>query len=398
MKTIRLGLPEDALKFCHKLAHSVGSGDGFRRQAVPVLLYRYLAGMKATFGNLHRVVRKGGRMAWVVGVNQTTLGDRPIVIDTPLFLSSVASQAGFHIEAHSLANLPTLRRSPRTPSARNRTDLPAMIEFTLHPQVHATGSSRGLIGTVLELAWVREHQPGDGHFVIMSGFGNYNGGVRFLDVFRRHIAKGGRLTAIFGGSTSQRLTSRQIVEELLRCGAEVHLVNRKKILHAKCYGAETSNGDSLIVSSGNFTGPGMSQNIEGSIFLDPPATRAMSFRWRDTLAAVLMQRMAFYRRRSPIALLLLGNCSMTRSLAKSEWTKVRTSLSCWSSATQIPCAFKPRPAPSKHKARNTSGSASCYDFFAPHDSKRSRHQTHLLRASSSWNMWTSGSPHLPGYV
>lgn len=50
-----------------------------------------------------------------------------------------------------------------------------MIEFTLHPQVHATGHNRGLIG-LLERAWVREHKPGDGNLVIVSGFGNYNGG------------------------------------------------------------------------------------------------------------------------------------------------------------------------------------------------------------------------------
>ena len=189
------------------------------------------------------------------------------------------------------------------------------------------------------------------------------------------------------------LTSRQIVEELLRCGAEVHLVNRKKILHAKCYGAETSNGDSLIVSSGNFTGPGMSQNIEGSIFLDPPATRAMSFRWRDALAAVLMQRMALPPPDAHlIALLLLGNCSMTRSLAKSEWTKVRTSLSCWSSATQIPCAFKPRPAPSKHKARNTSGSAKTATTFLPPltiPNVRGAKRTYFVhhQVGNTWTSW-----------
>jgi hypothetical protein len=92
------GLPDDVLKFCQKLARSVGATDGFRRQAVPVLLYRYLAGMKATFSNLRRLVRKDGRMAWVVGVNQTTLGGKPTVIDTPALLDSIAGQAGFYVE------------------------------------------------------------------------------------------------------------------------------------------------------------------------------------------------------------------------------------------------------------------------------------------------------------
>jgi SAM-dependent methyltransferase len=92
------GLPCDVLKFCKMLARSLGAGDGFRRQAVPMLLYRYLAGMKATFANLHRALRKGGRMAWVVGVNQTTLGGKPIVIDTPALLCRVAETAGFRAE------------------------------------------------------------------------------------------------------------------------------------------------------------------------------------------------------------------------------------------------------------------------------------------------------------
>jgi len=92
------GLPDDVLKFCQKLTHSVGACDGFRRQAVPVLLYRYLAGMKATFLNLHQLVQKGGKMAWVVGVNQTTLGGKPTVIDTPALLCQVASQVGFRVE------------------------------------------------------------------------------------------------------------------------------------------------------------------------------------------------------------------------------------------------------------------------------------------------------------
>jgi site-specific DNA-methyltransferase (cytosine-N4-specific) len=91
-------LPDDVFKFCGMLANSVSKSDGFRRQAVPFLLYRYLSGMKSTFSNLHTSLRKGGRMAWVVGVNQTTLGGVPIVIDTPGLLSRVAVDAGFVVE------------------------------------------------------------------------------------------------------------------------------------------------------------------------------------------------------------------------------------------------------------------------------------------------------------
>jgi Metal-independent restriction enzyme BfiI DNA binding domain len=169
-----------------------------------------------------------------------------------------------------------------------------MIEFALHPQVYATGPSRGLVN-MLERAWIRDHRPGDGHMVVVSGFGNYNGGVRFYDVFRRHISEGGKATAVFAGSTSQRLTSRQVVGELLDCGVDVHVVSRKRLLHTKCYGLESSAGNQLVVSSGNFTGPGMSQNVEGSVYLDVEATKGVSFRWGDALNAVFAQRWQFHR-------------------------------------------------------------------------------------------------------
>jgi hypothetical protein len=142
---------------------------------------------------------------------------------------------------------------------------------------------------MLEQAWVRDQAPGSGTFYIVSGFGNYNGGVRFYEVFRAHVAKGGRVVAFFAGSSSQNLTSKQVVEELLGLGAEVHVVNRKRLLHAKCYGAATEDGDRLVVSSGNFTGPGMGQNVEASLILDRETTRAMGFSWQALVDSLLRQ-------------------------------------------------------------------------------------------------------------
>ena len=75
-----------------------------------------------------------------------------------------------------------------------------MNEVTLHPNVYATGHSKGLIH-ILERIWVREHTPGDGTLFVVSGFANYNGGVRFFETFRRHRDQGGNLVAIFAGST-----------------------------------------------------------------------------------------------------------------------------------------------------------------------------------------------------
>jgi phosphatidylserine/phosphatidylglycerophosphate/cardiolipin synthase-like enzyme len=169
-----------------------------------------------------------------------------------------------------------------------------MNELTLHPNIYHTGHSKGLIH-LLERLWVRSRSLGKGTLYIVSGFANYNGGVRFYDTFRSHIDKGGKVVAIFGGSTSQRLTSRQVVKELLEAGAEVHIVNRKRIMHAKSYGISTTEGQMLVVTSGNFTGPGMSQNVEMALLLDEPTTKALAFSWDQMIANMLGQKWDYYR-------------------------------------------------------------------------------------------------------
>lgn len=169
-----------------------------------------------------------------------------------------------------------------------------MNELTLHPNVYATGQSKGLVN-ILERVWVREHTPGDGTMFVVSGFGNYNGGVRFFETFRAHKARGGNIVAIFAGSTNSRLTSKQVVKEMLQCGADVHVVNRKRLLHAKCYGAQSSRGEFLVVTSGNFTGPGMSQNVEMSVLLDQVSTKEMNFSWQSLVDSMFTQKWALHQ-------------------------------------------------------------------------------------------------------
>ena len=169
-----------------------------------------------------------------------------------------------------------------------------MSELTVHPNVYATGASKGLIA-LLDRMWVRETKPGDGTFYIVSGFANYNGGVRFFDTFRKHVDSGGRIVALLGGSTSQRLSSRQVVKELLGAGVEVHIINRKRLMHAKSYGSVTSDGESVIVTSGNFIGPGMSQNVEMALMLDRAATRGIGFSWSTMISNMLAQNWDLHR-------------------------------------------------------------------------------------------------------
>ncbi|RCS31564.1 restriction endonuclease [Rhodanobacter denitrificans] len=169
-----------------------------------------------------------------------------------------------------------------------------MNQLALHPNVYATGQNKGLVN-ILEDVWVRNHRPGDGTLFVVSGFGNYNGGVRFYETFKEHTRRGGRITAVFSGSTRSRLTSKQVVHEMLGCGADVHIINRKRLLHAKCYGALTDEGNSLVVTSGNFTGPGMSQNVELSVLLDRETTASMQFSWDGMVTALLRQNWDYHR-------------------------------------------------------------------------------------------------------
>ena len=169
-----------------------------------------------------------------------------------------------------------------------------MSEFFLQPAVYGTGSKHNLLG-ILEEIWIRGMQPGEGNLYVISGFGNYNGGVRFYSTFRRHIDLGGRVIAFFGGSTSQRLTSRQLIERLLECGCEVNLINRRRLFHTKCYGSSIHGRSNLVVTSGNFTGPGMSQNVESTIYLQPDITSQINFNWDALTQSILNQNWEIYQ-------------------------------------------------------------------------------------------------------
>jgi hypothetical protein len=111
-----------------------------------------------------------------------------------------------------------------------------MSEFILQPSVYTTGLSQNLL-QLLEKMWITDSKDAV-DYNIFSGFGNYNGGVRFYSVFKKHIDNGGNVNAFFAGSTSQRLTSRQLVERMLKIGCNVHIVNRKRLFFILFYGTQ----------------------------------------------------------------------------------------------------------------------------------------------------------------
>ena len=86
--------------FCMKLAHSLTDQDGFRRQAVPLLLYRYFYNMKRMFEQVKAMLKENAPFALVVGHNRTTLGGHHFDINTPLHLQKLAESCGWtHLES-----------------------------------------------------------------------------------------------------------------------------------------------------------------------------------------------------------------------------------------------------------------------------------------------------------
>ena len=91
-------LPAREADFCTTLQEALGPGDGFRRKAVPNLLYRYFAAMQDSFTEILKVMQPGGPLGLIVGHNHTVLGGVRFDIDTPSHLASLAYNVGWRVE------------------------------------------------------------------------------------------------------------------------------------------------------------------------------------------------------------------------------------------------------------------------------------------------------------
>ncbi|MFD1031729.1 DNA methyltransferase [Metaplanococcus flavidus] len=89
-------LPISIHEYCSELLNSLGEADGFRRQAVPFLLYRYFADMQLMFQNLLPYFKENAPYALIVGHNHTTLGGKRFDIDTPKLLVEIANHVGWN--------------------------------------------------------------------------------------------------------------------------------------------------------------------------------------------------------------------------------------------------------------------------------------------------------------
>lgn len=174
------------------------------------------------------------------------------------------------------------------------------MDFTLQPNIYATQNQAAPnLLSLLEDVWISDlnehHLLGMGSMYILSGFSNFNGGVRFYNHIEQHINKGGRCQVILGGSNRQRMSSQQVVRKLLDIGCEVGIINRKAIFHAKCYGYKCNEKSSLIVSSGNFTSRGLTQNVEASLHLNFKDMQSFNFDWDAMYEQIRAQKFEYYQ-------------------------------------------------------------------------------------------------------
>ena len=91
-------LPEAEAFFCHEMQNALDAHDGFRRKAVPILLYRYFASMQKSFRAIRDLVHRHAPFALIVGHNHSVLGGVRYDIDTPVHLANIASGAGWTVE------------------------------------------------------------------------------------------------------------------------------------------------------------------------------------------------------------------------------------------------------------------------------------------------------------
>jgi site-specific DNA-methyltransferase (cytosine-N4-specific) len=96
MKSNSSNLPKKAYEFCQLLQNSLSEMDGFRRQAVPALLYRYLTNIQSVFENMKGYLKDGASFATVVGNNKTTLGGTKYDIQTGKLLIELAKNVGYN--------------------------------------------------------------------------------------------------------------------------------------------------------------------------------------------------------------------------------------------------------------------------------------------------------------
>lgn len=94
-------IPEKPWKYCLCLNDALTRRDGFRRKAMPYLLYRYLSDMDRVFKNVRDYVKPSSPFAMIVGNNHTVLGGKMFNIDTASLLIMLGKSNNWKLEENT---------------------------------------------------------------------------------------------------------------------------------------------------------------------------------------------------------------------------------------------------------------------------------------------------------
>lgn len=94
-------LPEEVQAFCMNLFNKLNSKDGFRKRAVPSLLYRYFFQMKNMFVTIEQKLKPNSHYALIVGHNHTNIGGERTDINTPELLVEIAGSIGLELSENT---------------------------------------------------------------------------------------------------------------------------------------------------------------------------------------------------------------------------------------------------------------------------------------------------------
>lgn len=101
-------LPEQIHIFCMNLLNKLEDSDGFRKKAVPSLLYRYFNDMQVAFEAVLHQLKKNKYFALIVGHNHTMIGGYRTEINTPELLTHLGEKIGFRV--HEVTKLEAYQR------------------------------------------------------------------------------------------------------------------------------------------------------------------------------------------------------------------------------------------------------------------------------------------------
>ncbi|RZK27172.1 MAG: DNA methylase [Flavobacterium sp.] len=93
----KYNLPDAICDLCTALYAKLEITDGFRKKALPSLLYRYFYDMQQAFKEVHRLLKPEKYFCLIVGHNHTRIGGKRTDIDTPRLLSLVGEKIGFSV-------------------------------------------------------------------------------------------------------------------------------------------------------------------------------------------------------------------------------------------------------------------------------------------------------------